>query len=252
VVKTENDEFCSKNLVVACGCNQNILNLLKNFGVLQKPLVPSLVALKTVQNTKRLEGIRLSGVKVTAQCGKIKKTQFGEILFKNSGLSGICVFNLSTIFARQNSFVGKLIVDIFPNISKEKLASEISKNAQIFTSTSEMLLGMLHKELAFEVLKRAGINSEDLCKRLMTTQIDKIADIIKNFEFDVCGYYDNNQVYCGGVELESLTQNLESKTTKKLYFCGEICNVDGECGGYNLQWAFSSASAVATAINSHK
>ena len=64
------------------------------------------------------------------------------------------------------------------------------------------------------------------------------------FDFDVKGYYENNQVYSGGVLLEELTQNLEAKNQPNLYFCGEVCDVDGECGGYNLQWAWTSGHIV--------
>ena len=66
------------------------------------------------------------------------------------------------------------------------------------------------------------------------------ANIIKNLVFDIIGAYDNNQVVSGGVKLDNLTKFLQHTTTKNLYFCGEVCDVDAECGGYNLQWAWSS------------
>ncbi|MBQ8430545.1 MAG: NAD(P)/FAD-dependent oxidoreductase, partial [Clostridia bacterium] len=71
---------------------------------------------------------------------------------------------------------------------------------------------------------------------------------IKNFSFDVCGAYNNNQVLSGGVELENLSQDLYLLDDENIYFCGEICDVDGECGGYNLQWAWTSAMIVSNFI----
>ena len=65
-------------------------------------------------------------------------------------------------------------------------------------------------------------------------------------EFDVVGCYDNNQVYSGGIDLLCLTQSLESKNQNGLYFCGELCDIDGVCGGYNLQWAWMSGSIAGT------
>ena len=108
-----------------------------------------------------------------------------------------------------------------------------------------MLLANLHKELAIEVLRQAQISQELPVQNLKCDDVKKIANTIKNLRFDVVGCYDNNQVFSGGIELSNLTNNLQSKTNNDIYFCGEICDVDGECGGYNLQWAFTSGFVVA-------
>ena len=89
-----------------------------------------------------------------------------------------------------------------------------------------------------------NINSNKNCSQLSISEIDTLASTIKNLTFKIDGAFDNNQVLCGGVNLFDLKNTLEHKQISNLYFCGEVCNVDGECGGYNLQWAFTSGFVV--------
>ena len=79
---------------------------------------------------------------------------------------------------------------------------------------------------------------------LKNEEIEKISKIIKNLPLKVKSHYDNNQVFSGGINLSELNENLECKNQKGLYFCGEVCDVDGLCGGYNLQWAWTSGFIV--------
>ena len=241
-------KVCAKNVVVCCGPNASTYDMLKNFDIKTVAQNPSLVALKTKQSTKRLDGTKLSGVKVVAKIGAKQKEQFGEVLFKQNGLSGICIFNLSTMFARVGSFNGKIVIDIFPKIDEQELCKIIEHNSKIFDCAIDMLLPLLNKEVALEVLKQADVVPDKPSKNLDIVTLQKIAHTIKNLSFDVVGSYDNNQVVSGGVDLSSLTTSLQSKVHKGLYFAGEVCNVDGECGGYNLQWAFCSAFVVANKI----
>lgn len=241
-VKTQDYELYADKLVIATGGN-TAQNVCKNFDIKTKPFVPSLCALKT-NPTKRLSGIRLSNVSVSASCNGQTKTQKGEVLFKDSGLSGIVVFNLSTLFARNNNFSGKITIDIMPEITKESLFFLIKQRLSINCAVKDLFVGVFHNEIAKEIIWRSKINPEKNTNMLFDEEIKLLCDIIKNFDFDVKGYYENNQVYSGGVLLEELTQNLEAKNQPNLYFCGEVCDVDGECGGYNLQWAWTSGHIV--------
>lgn len=247
-IKSGNTTVFAKDVAVCSGACQSTFDMLKNFNIQTKAQNPSLVALKTKQSTKRLDGTKLSNVSVVAKCGNTTKQQFGEVLFKQNGLSGICIFNLSTIFARTGSFDGKIIIDIFPNFDEQKLCKVLQRNSKIFDSAIDMLLPLLNKEVALEVLRQAEVVQDNACKNLSVKALQKIAHTIKSLSFDVAGAYDNNQVVSGGVILSSLTKGLESKNHKGLHFAGEVCDVDAECGGYNLQWAFCSAYAVANNI----
>ena len=248
-ITTQTNTINAKKIVFACGYNKNITNILNDLNIKHKNFTPSLVALKTKQSTKRLDGLRISGAKVTAVCQGIVKTQTGEVLFKKDGISGICVFNLSTLFSRKNNFDGKIAIDIFPSLSQDYLQNILQNSKSNYKTVFDLLLANLHKELALEVLRQAQIPQELPVQNLKCDDVKKIANTIKNLSFDVVGCYDNNQVFSGGIELCNLTNNLQSKTNNDIYFCGEICDADGECGGYNLQWAFSSANAVCSKFN---
>lgn len=225
-VVTENCEFLSKNVVMACGnvpfdCMEQVVEC-----------SPSLCALKVNESTKKLSGIRLSDVVVTAECGGIKMTDKGEVLFKDEGLSGIVIFNLSCLFARSKSYNGTISIDLMPDYSFEDVRSMLRQRIKQFGQNC--FVGLFCNEVSKLICKKAKVDS------IKTTSIDALAKIIKNLSFVVVGNYDNNQVYSGGISLSSLDENLQSKSQKGLYVVGEMCDVDGECGGYNLQWAWTS------------
>ena len=245
-VQTQDQTLITKNIVVATGGNTQ--NLLCEFDLETTQCVPSLVALKTKQKMDRLDGIRVSNVKVSCKTQNITYSEFGEILFKKDGLSGICILNISCMFARDKSFTGKVFVNLLPQYSYEKLFEILKTNFQIFDNALNALTPILHKQLAIELLYRSNLEQNQPCKQITDKQLNVLINNICKMEFDIKDCYNNQQVYCGGVKLESLDNTLQSKKHKGLYFCGEICDVDGLCGGYNLQWAWTSAFVVASAF----
>ena len=241
-VKTNDYVLYSKKVVFATGGNTNP-EFFEELDINLKPFVPSLCALKT-QSTKRLSGQKLSDVVVTAVCDGDKKQQKGEVLFKDSGLSGIVIFNLSTLFARKNKFEGKVYIDTMPHITIEDVFDLLTERKKIAETAGELLLGMFHHEINKEILWRNNLDEQTSIDELDDNLIQAIAQTIKHFDFNVDGAYDNNQVFCGGVTLDQLDDTLQSINNHGIYFCGEICDVDGECGGYNLQWAWTSGNIV--------
>ena len=241
-VFTNKNEYECEKLVVALGGNsESVLNDLR---VNYKKFIPSLVALKT-EKTKELSGLRLTDVKVTAQNhNKKQNTMVGEVLFKDSGLSGIVIFNLSSIFARDGVFKGKVYIDLMKDFSIGEIIEKINKRKQIYNDTRNLFVGMFQNPVSNEVFKQAKIDINSKTATLLPRDITRIAEKIKNLEFNVLDAYDNNQIFAGGVPLHDLTDGLEHKQLKNLYFIGEICDVDGECGGYNLQWAWTSGRIV--------
>ena len=233
-------------IVFACGINNFSIAMLNKFGIKYKNVLPSLVALKTKQITKRLEGERISDVQVTAEIGDKKAAQVGEVLFKDKGLSGISIFNISAFFAKNGAYNGKIFINLLPKWQKNEISQKINANMSIFKNVHNSLRCMFSKELSSEILRRADISKDNVF--LTAKEVETIAQIVSNFEFDVIGAYLNNQVQSGGVCLEGLTSHLQSKSNVNMYFCGEICDVDGICGGYNLQWAWTSANLVAKDI----
>lgn len=246
IYATNDVKIVASNIVFACGINEQSVLWLNRFGIKYEKICPSLAALKTKQNTKTLDGQRVSNVLVTAKIGTQTKVESGEILFKEHGLSGICIFNLSSFFAKNKAFLGKICVNLMQNWSKNEIIEKLKYKMNIFENAHKMLLSLFSKELSVEILKRADVKIES--SKLTDIEYEKIADVICCLEFDVVDAYVNNQVLSGGVKLDELTETLQSKANKNMFFCGEICDVDGVCGGYNLQWAWTSANIVANAI----
>ena len=239
-ILASNGKFICEKLVVALGgkIDKNLTDLDINL----IPFKESLVALKT-ESTHFLNGIRVSPVRISNEEGV---TFEGEILFKESGISGIAAFNLSAYFSRKKKFLGG--IDLLPQYSQNELYGILSKRRALACPVNQFFDGLLSSQLAYHIFEECKVDEGKLSTFLTNEEIKRFTEKIKHLAFNVKSCYDNNQVMSGGVDLKSLTDNLESKKIKNLYFCGEICDVDGLCGGYNLQWAWTSGHIVGETI----
>jgi len=238
-VTVKNKTYFCKKLVIATGGNSSI-KYLKNLNVNYVSFLPSLMGLKTTKN-KGLAGVRVSNVKVMFN----DFNEVGEILFKEDGISGIVIFNLSAYLARNKIRSGNITIDLLANLNKQNLLEMIksSINHNPHYLLVDILEGILHKSLAKNILEKLHLDKK-LARELTQAEIELLLNAIKKFKVEVLGYADNNQVHTGGVDLKDLDDNLQHKYKKNLYFVGEIVNVDGLCGGYNLQWAWTSGKIV--------
>jgi predicted Rossmann fold flavoprotein len=164
----------------------------------------------------------------------------GDVIFTDYGVSGDAIFKISS-YITEGASKGKIMlsIDLLPDVTEEKLQQAVEKKAKNGTRPfAELLCGILNNQVGRVVMKRAE-------------KLSNVAKTVKNFELTVTGTlgFDYAQVTKGGIPLREVSESLESKYVKNLYFTGEILDVDGECGGYNLQWAYSSAKTVAQAIN---
>ncbi len=239
---SDSKQYISKKLVVATGGN-TFFDIIEKMNINIKKFYPSLVSIKLNSN-KNLANIRLSNVEIKIIQNKNIYKEYGEILFKDGGISGISIFNLSSYLSRTNDFSGKLSIDLLPKFTLKDLISMLKERKTLNIQINKFFDGLFVKQIAYEILNRLKINENRNCSELSISEIESMAKLIKNLSFDIKGFFDNNQVFSGGVNLEDLTSSLESKKIKNLYFCGEICNVDGQCGGYNLQWAWTSGKIV--------
>ncbi|MBD5636489.1 MAG: aminoacetone oxidase family FAD-binding enzyme [Clostridia bacterium] len=200
--------------------------LVKDFGHVPTPLEPSLVRLKCDRDiAKRLRGIRIdSGLKVIRAGKEIYETR-GDTLFTDSGISGDAVFRASA-HAKAGD---QILLDFLPDISYERAREVV---------TEKGLYCVVNNGLA-RVLEYVAKGDKG-----------RIAELLKAFPLTVEGKegFSEAQVTKGGIRLSETDENLMSRFQKGLYFAGEILNADGECGGYNLQWAFTSAFAVSEGI----
>lgn len=247
IVTSKETEFCD-NVVVALGNKAN-LNMFEKFNIKTKQFRPSLCALKC-KTDKILAGVRVSGVQVSCNTKAFEFCEMGEVLFRQDGISGIVIFNLSAYFARHGVTSQKVIIDFLPQFDFEVLKNKLLERKKLLNNycAEEFLTGFLNRALNHVIIKNAKIKPDALVKDLTVEQIIAICSQIKNHIFEITGYLDNNQVFTGGVKLSELTLMLESKQNKGLYFAGEVIDVDGVCGGFNLQWAWTSANIVGNAI----
>lgn len=223
--------------------------LAKSFGHKIIEPFPALVQLKLKgRYFKRMAGVRFDGV-VKGLNGKnsIREDE-GEILFTNYGISGPPVLQISRKIIEE-LLKGKdvfVYLDMFPQLSKVELYGLLSdKFGRIgYKSIEDGMIGFINKKLIPVVLMEANFN--DLgkkCGRLNKKEIYRIINILKEWKFEVTGYntWQQAQSTAGGVDMSEVNpKTLESDKVKGLYLSGEILDVDGDCGGFNLQWAWSS------------
>ena len=179
---------------------------------------------------------------------------YHDVLFTDYGISGPTILQLSgeAIRAKNKGLDVKIridTVDLDENKLYEHLIYIISLN--YYKKINELLVGLINDNLIEEVLNQANINCDINVSELSKEEIYKLAHTLKNLEFSVSGYKDEDsgQITCGGVDTDKINPStMESKKIKNLYIIGEIMDVDGDCGGYNLQWAFSSAYSCAMSI----
>ncbi len=212
--------------------------LLKGIGHRITELYPSLVQIKTETETvKKLKGIKVNA-KVTL--GGMSKT--GEVLFTDYGISGPPVFWLS-------SYVGdnkEISLDIMPEYSYSEVSGMITKRIKYLGDTplEEFFAGMLNKRVGQALMKYVSIEPLSRHSSTLTQkEVKALAAVIKGLKLKItgCASWNNAQVTKGGAEVSQFNSNtMESKLAKGLYACGEVLDIDGDCGGYNLQWAWSS------------
>ncbi len=234
-----------RRVVVATGSNatfgRDSLHLLDNLGHTAKPFQPALVSIKT--NKDPIKG--LSGVRVKAGVKIGYRFEIGEVLFKDFGLSGIAVFNLSNEIARGRAKVGSVIeLDFMPDISLGEVEQLLLKRGK--TTCGDLLLGVFHSKVVDRILWAARCEKTDSA----LPRINHIAKIIKKYKIEVQGLGDKSiaQVMSGGFKLNQFDENMMSLNVKDVYVMGEAVDVDGDCGGYNLQWAWTSAKIVCDSI----
>lgn len=252
----------TKTVILACGSSASPSSgsdgsgyrLVRKLGIkLIKPL-PALTALESdKKNMKPASGVRaLGNVKIMA-AGKVFCEDTGEIQFTDYGISGIPVFQVSRFAVRaldEGSRV-EVVVDVAADIKEDELVSMIkyAVDSRGQQSVCESLSGMFNKKLIMMICKDIGIEGNSSASDVDDDICRKLARNIKSLHYHITGYkgYDYAQVCQGGVDVSELNENLESKNNPGIFFAGELVDIDGRCGGYNLQWAWSSGAVAAKA-----
>lgn len=222
--------------------------LAKIFGHKLSPVVPALVQLKGKGHFYR----QISGVRTQAKVslyvnGVYVCEDTGELQLTNYGISGIPVFQISR-YAAKALYEKKTViaeVDFLPSMSEGTFENFIQKRLEAHgqRTAENFLIGIFHKKLIGLLLKASRINVNEVMNTATKEQINKLVSVSKHFciEIDGTNDFEQAQVCAGGVHTSEVNlQTLESIYTKDLYLTGELLDIDGICGGYNLQWAWST------------
>ena len=233
----------------ATGSDGSGYRLAKAFGhTVRKPL-PALVSLKSdTLYCKELKGLRFSSEAVLYIDGEIKARQEGELQFTDYGLSGIPIFQLSYIASQALNVKRppaiRIAVDLMPFMSVSELTGYllVRREADPKKEGAEFLIGLLPKSLAILLIRLCGIRSSDPVSEVSSEKLEELAGRIKCLDFNITGTggFEKAQTCTGGIITSELDEMLCSKLVKGLYFSGEMIDVNGDCGGYNLTWAFAT------------
>lgn len=232
IVTTNKNEYEVDKLVLAgglksspkLGSDGSVIEILKKHKYQISNLNPGLSPLFTKEKTKSLDGIRCKASVSLYSKGKLIHKEDGEVLFKEHGLSGIVIFNMMSFISRNESKDSTIKLDLLPDYDHEYLKNYLNKH-----SLDELLLAFVNPKIS-EFIKNISKTSDDI--------INNIKNL--TFTFDKSYGFDFSQVTVGGVEITDINDSLESKIEKNVYIVGELLNIDGPCGGYNLTWAFAS------------
>ncbi len=219
--------------------------LAKKLGHSVYPTVPALVQLVGNDDFyKIIAGVRSEGLAYLKIDGKTVRTESGEIQFTDYGISGIPIFQLSRIVS-YGLFEKKsiqIIVDVLPHIDDIKELVKMRAILHKENTLEEFMCGIANKKLCLLAIKLNNFSPNKKVDSLSEQELINVVTSLKHIVFHITDTksYDTAQVTAGGVPLSEISEDFSSKITENLYFAGEILDVDGICGGYNLQWAFSS------------
>lgn len=218
-------------VVYACGScasklsGEDNLGSIKGLKIKTNPLFPSLVQLKTKPVYPQCKGVRIKCRVSLLVNNQIIDTKEGELLFTDYGVSGICIMQLSRHYYQYITDTVEISIDMLPTYSQEEVTKMMDERQA--TYHGKYLTGIFNNKLASVLEVVQNVN-------------------FKDWRFKVIGTndYSQAQVMHGGVALSEVDQNLESRQYKNMFIVGEALDVDGDCGGYNLHFAFASGNHV--------
>lgn len=227
-------------------------DLAKKLGHRMVPVLPALVQLRCREKLFRsVSGVRVGGSVSIWSEGECMAKDTGEIQLTDYGISGIPVFQVSryaAILLYEKKEV-QAVLDFMPDFTKVQMRSFLIQRSQARPQKTAgmFLIGLFHKKLSDLFIRQAGIHIEKQAGDLTIEELQKLTDLIKEFRVNVTATnsYEQAQVCRGGINVSDVDPDtLESLIVPGVYFAGEILDVDGMCGGYNLQWAWSSGAVA--------
>lgn len=206
------------------------------------PPTQALVGLVTKENFSAISGVSIKNVKTYGK--EFKNSDNGDIIFTHKGISGPLIYKISSIFARKE-MPYKLVFQLVKDLD---LQAELNKNSH--KEIKNLLGQFVPKSFAEFVLENLDIEKDTPCHKITGKLRDKIYKKLTTFEVTIISKVpDGEVVTCGGIDLKEInSKTMESKKYPNLYFCGEVLDIDGFCGGFNLQNCWSTAFVVAQSV----
>lgn len=220
--------------------------ILKEMGHTIIPVKPALTSIETNPFYKELSGVRTNAVVKLYRNDNLLKEEIGEIQFTDYGVSGICVMNTSNIAQPHDLLKIDLVSTIPDIISYLDLKNQTVKNRTI----QELLDGLLNYKIVNLILKLSSLSNQDTWKQISAEKKQILANYLKKLSFNVTSLkgFERSQVCKGGLSLQEVSCNFESKKIPGLYIVGELLDVVGDCGGYNLAFAFMTGMIAGGSI----
>ena len=254
---TATERFEADKLIVACGGAAGSklggtlsgYQILRSFGHKCTRLRPSLVQLKSsYPRCPALKGIRAqAALTITKDREPFAQSQ-GEVQFTDYGISGPTVFEISRdVAAAKGNW--EAVLDLLPGMEWDVFTTLLKQRLQTDRCAEDLLTGILHNRLGKILIQEAGISLNTPCRDLSETELRRVFETVRGFRLTITESIglDGAQVTAGGIltkEFDPAT--LESRKVSGLYACGEVLDIDGDCGGFNLQWAWSSGYVAGT------
>ena len=262
IIVTSEKQISAENIIAACGskaspslgADDSGSKLMNELGIKYTRLFPALSPVETKEKYPSLKGVRAKGTVNVIADDSIIRSKSGEIQFSDKGISGICIFECSrpvneyllfgTAYGKKVKSIS-IELDLMPDYNSDELCRYLRGCKSIFKGQpAELLLaGVLNKELSRVIIKKS-LSAKKLCHELTEEDIQKTAFQVKHFSFTPvkADSFKTAQVCAGGIDSGYVCPDtLMSKKYKGLYICGEMLDVDGDCGGYNLHFAVASA-----------
>ena len=250
-VESKEETILCDRLILACGGLAGTklggtmagYKLLSKLGHRSTKLRPNLVQIKSRWPALiALKGVRTNCAVDILHNGNVCAQSRGELQFTEQALSGPVIFEISRdVCAAAGTWIARL--DFLPQWTQEQLMAHLQSRVERNYPVEELLTGVLHNRLGRVLTQCAGMKGKAYCKELSQRELAELCKCVKMLEVELTEPMgmENAQVTAGGVltaDFDPVT--LESKRVPGLYVCGEVLDVDGDCGGYNLQWAWSS------------
>lgn len=248
------------NAAPVFGTDGRMFNIINKLNIPCIKRLPALCGLKLSDAfIRQLDGVRVRCLVSLYNFNESRKeklsdddkaySEHGEIIFNKNGVSGIPILNLSrfAVSALDSGLSSEIHIDFFPSDTDTELFDYLfGIISESKMSPLKCFCGIMNDKLLRLMLSTAGFKPEEKPDfsniDLLRNRLSCLVSFLKNFSLTVSGYldYDNAQTTQGGVSLRSVDSHMQSKNNPGLYFAGEVLDVDGKCGGYNLQWAWST------------